>query len=96
LTASRPAINESRAQTPTAATLAEKGFMQYTRADIEQAEARLAEAGRRVAKQRTEVEKLRAAGMPTAASETILASMEDMVGTLRASVTQMLSSRDRT
>jgi hypothetical protein len=70
--------------------------MPYTRAEIQQVEDRLAEVERRVSKRRMEIEGLRAAGMRTAASESILASMEDLAETLRASVRLMHRSSDRT
>ena len=70
--------------------------MPHTRGEIEEAEAYLAEMERRISKQRREVERLRAAGMRTAASESILASMEDLANTLRASVTLIQRSRDQT
>ena len=70
--------------------------MPHIRREIEEAEAHLAEVERRISKQRRDVERLRAAGLRTAASESILASMEDLANTLRASLTSMQRLRDRT
>lgn len=69
--------------------------MHYTRAEVEQAEAHLVDAERRISKQRREVERLRAAGLRSVASESILASMEDLALTLRESVNLMHRSNDR-
>ena len=70
--------------------------MNHNRAEIEQAHAHLAEAEARIRQQRMEIEGRRAAGMSTAASEVILASMVDAAETLRRRLNSMHRSSDRT